>query len=137
MISEENISEIEAQQLAVMKMIFSRLENDGCLCPGGREAIAYRLAEIMTHAKDIYTKSLPRLVAAEIKESDETSDIFDELAGLRMELIHMKDLIEDYEEAFLEAMEDQRKADGNEERLPEPQDDDWIETTVIPGASQI
>ncbi|MCR5661964.1 MAG: hypothetical protein K6G50_07535 [bacterium] len=136
MVSEDNISELESQQLAVMKLIFSRLENNGCLCPGGREAIAYRLAEIMTHAKDIYTKSLPRLVATETN-SDEPSDLFDELAGLRMELIHMKDLIEDYEDAFLEAMEDQRKADGNEERLPDPPDDDWTETTVIPGVSQI
>ncbi len=137
MISENNISEIDSQQLAVMKMIFSRLENGGCLCPGEREAIAYRLAEIMTRAKDIYTKSLPRLIAVETKESDEPSDLFDELAGLRMELIHMKDLIEDYEDAFLVAMEEQRKADGNEERLPDPLDDDWTETTVIPGASQI
>lgn len=135
MTSEDNIPEFEAQQLTVMKMIFSRLENGGCLCPGEREAIAYRLAEIMTHAKDIYTKSLPRLVAAETNETPTSDELFDELAGLRMELIHMKDLIEDYEDAFLEAMEEQRKADGNEERLPVPPDDaDWSDNTIFPGA---
>jgi hypothetical protein len=105
------------QELAITGVLHRRLQAEDCLRPGDRESVAYRIAEIMVHAKSLYTQVLPRLM-----EEDEALGytLFEELAGARMAFVQMKDLVEDFDEAFLEAMAHQREDDGNEDRLPEP-----------------
>jgi len=94
------------------------MKQEECLRPGDREAVAYRIAEVMVLAKQLYTEVLPRLTG----ESEES--LFDELAGLRMALLNLRDLISEYDEAFLEAMHHQREDDA-----PPDQEDDLEEET--------
>lgn len=113
------------QELAITKLMCSRLNLENCLCPGERESVAYRFAEIMTAAKSLYTELLPRLVnPPEPSEGAEAEPLFNELAGARMLLIHLRDLIGEFDDVFMEAMAEQRKADGHEERLPDPEEID-------------
>ncbi len=105
------------QELAITGVLHRRLQAEECLRPGDRESVAYRIAEIMVHAKSLYTQVLPRLME---EDAAEGYTLFEELAGARMAFVQMKDLVEDFDEAFLEAMAHQREDDGNEDRLPEP-----------------
>jgi hypothetical protein len=90
----------------ITRSLFSRMKEEDCLRPGDREAVAYRIAEVMVLAKHLYTEVLPRLTG----ESEES--LFDELAGLRMALLNLRDLVSEYDEAFLEAMHHQREDDA-------------------------
>lgn len=145
------------ETLAITKVLHNRFSQDGCLCPGERESVAYRMAEIVTCAKDIYTQVLPRLLQE--KENEESKDrehqhggdcdcgcgcgskasdgeltleeimaddepvvkltLLEELAGARMAFMHMKDLVEDFDEAFMDAMTAQRQFEGIEDEMPE------------------
>jgi len=122
---EENgnrvIPEPGEQELVITGVLHRRLAAEECLRPGDRESVAYRIAEIMVHARNLYTEVLPRLMD---EDSAEGYTLFEELAGLRMALMHMKDLVEDYETVFLESMAHQREDEGNDERLPEPGEED-------------
>ena len=105
------------QELAITGALHRRLQAEDCLRPGDRESVAYRIAEIAVHAKSLYTEVLPRLVGESAAPAAEGYSMFEELAGARMAFMHMKDLIEDFEDAFLESMAHQREEDGNEETL--------------------
>lgn len=106
-----------AQELAITGVLHRRLQAEDCLRPGDRESVAYRVAEIMVQARTLYTEVLPRLME---EDAAEGYTLFEELAGARMAFMHLKDLVEDFDQAFLEAMAHQREDDGNDERLPEP-----------------
>lgn len=113
------------QELAITRLLHARLAKEECLRAGERESVAYRLAEIMVSAKELYTVVLPSLLGTSKESSDSQDsaelDMLEELAGARMHFMHMKDLFEDFDEAFMEAMAEQRKADGLDERLPGPE----------------
>lgn len=109
------------QELAITGVLHRRLQAEDCLRPEDRETVAYRIAEIMVHAKSLYTEILPRLLE---EDAAEGYTMEEELAGFRMALLHMKDLTEDYEEAFLEAMSHQREDDGGTATLGDANDDE-------------
>lgn len=99
------------QEMAITGVLSQRLAREECLRPGDRETISYRVAELMVASKNLYTEVLPRLLE---QDGASTYTAFEDLAGMRMALLHMRDLIEDFEEAFLEAMANQREDDGVE-----------------------
>jgi hypothetical protein len=105
------------QELAITGVLHRRLQAEDCLRPEDRESVAYRLAEIMVSARSLYTEVLPRLVE---EDAAEGVTLFEELAAARMSLMHVKDLVEDFEEVFMQAMAHQREDDGNLERLSPP-----------------
>lgn len=102
----------------ITQHLFSRMREEDCLRPGDRESVAYRIAEVMVLAKQLYVETLPRLMG----ESTET--LFDELAGLRMALLNMRDLVTEFDEVFLEAMLHQREADAAEAPPEEEEEED-------------
>ncbi|MGM9998743.1 MAG: hypothetical protein ACI38Q_05060 [Candidatus Bruticola sp.] len=135
-----------SEEIAITKVIYEQLTKQKCLQPGERESVAYRFAEIMVSAKNLYMDVLPRLAncadRAEVVENcDESkehecsgecscedaeeqaclteSPIFAELAGARMAFIHLRDLIADFDDAFMVAMASQREADEHQDRLEE------------------
>lgn len=110
----------------ITQHLFSRMREEDCLRPGDRESVAYRIAEVMVLAKQLYVESLPRLMG----ESTET--LFNELAGLRMALLNMRDLITEFDEAFLEAMLHQREADEAEAPPDDDEDVDEVEEEPDP-----
>ena len=148
-----SIPELEpgSEEIAITKVVHDKLKEQNCLLPGERESVAYRLAEIMVSAKNLYVEVLPRLVncdstqpvgeeteeahvhhdcscecedSCDEEEEDrkppiEETPIFNELAGARMAFIHLRDLIADFDDAFMVAMASQREADGNKDKLEE------------------
>lgn len=151
-----SVPELEpgSEEIAITKIVHDQLKEQNCLLPGERESVAYRLAEIMVSAKNLYVEVLPRLVncdkskpcsqneeaeeehehhehscdcCADCDEDEEDSKtttiedtpIFNELAGARMAFIHLRDLIADFDDAFMVAMASQREADGNKDKLEE------------------
>lgn len=105
------------QELVITGVLHRRLAAEDCLRPGDRESVAYRIAEIMVAARSLYTELLPRLMD---EDTAEGYSMFEELAGARMAFMNLKDLVEDFDEAFLESMAHQREEDGNDATLPTP-----------------
>ena len=100
---------LKAEEATVTAILQAKFTAQDCLRETDRQFVAYRIAEIMVGAKELYTKELPR-IASEGEESKD-SDIFEELAGLRMSFLHLRDLITDFDEAFMIAMNHQREDD--------------------------
>ncbi len=98
------------QELVVTRVLHQRMVKEDCLQPGDRESVAYRVAEIMVAAKELYTKTLPQILA----EEENKAPVFEDLAGLRMAFLHLRDLVCDFEDAFMEAMHHQREIDEEE-----------------------
>lgn len=103
---------LRAEEATVTAILQSKMAAQDCLRESDRQLVAYRIAEIMVGAKELYTKELPRLTS----ESEAESDLFGELAGLRMAFLHIRDLITDFDEAFMIAMSHQRDDDEEEEK---------------------
>ena len=106
-----------SEELAITRVIYKHLQAQNCLRPGERESVAYRLAELMVAAKDLYTDVLPHLLQGGEDDYDpqtegEETPIFRELSRVRMALIHLRDLIADFDESFMEAMASQREIDA-------------------------
>ncbi len=106
---------LRAEEATVTAILQSKMTAQDCLREADRQLVAYRIAEIMVSAKELYTKELPRVAS----ETNEDSDIFGELAGLRMAFLHIRDLITDFDEAFMIAMSHQREDDEDEEESEE------------------
>lgn len=111
--SSEQGSVLRAEEATVTAIIQAKLAAQDCLREQDRQLVAYRIAEIMVAAKELYTKELPR-VASEQSEVVDDFDMFGELAGLRMSFLHIRDLITDFDEAFMIAMSHQREDDEEE-----------------------
>ena len=122
------MSETQAPTEAIItRILHQRLEKEQKLSAGDRESVAYRISEIMVCAKDLYTHSLPRLLQEGTQESN---CIEEEITGLRMALLHLRDLVTDFDNTFLEAMTHEREANPDEvydkwEHNSEAADQEW------------
>ncbi|MBN9418388.1 MAG: hypothetical protein J0I12_23265 [Candidatus Eremiobacteraeota bacterium] len=109
----------------IAQVLYRRMEEEKSLITAEREGVAYRIAEVMVQAKDLYTQVLPRLT----KEAESELPLEDEISGMRMALLHLRDLITDFDNAFLDAMFSERKANPGEVydewREPDEENDEW------------
>lgn len=92
---------LPTEELEVTRLIFERLKAENYLELSERETVAYRIAEIMSTAKQMYTKSLPRLINV-ASESDATVE--EDLTGLHMTFVHLCDLVYEFERVYFDAM---------------------------------
>lgn len=90
-----------AEEAEITRLIHDRMRTEECMEEADRETVAYRIAEIMAAARRMYTTSLPRLTNVN-GESDGPMD--DDLAGLRMTFLHLRDLLHDFDSTFFESM---------------------------------
>jgi hypothetical protein len=102
---------LKTEEATVTAVLQSKLTSQNCLRESDRQLVSYRIAEIMVEAKELYTKELPRIAAD--RGVEEEYDMFSELAGLRMSFLHLRDLITDFDEAFMIAMSHQRDDDDD------------------------
>ena len=121
------------EELEITRLINERLRREDCMEAEDRETVAYRIAEIMITAKRMYTTSLPRLTNVN-GESEATME--DDLEGMRMTFLHLRDLLHDFDSTFFESMhhdvnmydfdgEEQDGEDGEIERgLGDNEDDE-------------
>jgi hypothetical protein len=114
---------LKAEEATVTAILQKKLAAQDILRENDRQLVAYRIAEIMVGAKELYTRELPRITSS--KEDEGEDDLFSELAGLRMSFLHLRDLITDFDEAFMIAMAHQRDddEDEDEENEEEPGED--------------
>lgn len=123
---------MRSEEVSLTQILHAKMKRQGCFDESDQESVAYRISEIMVAAKDLYTKDLPRLMD-EVKAEEPEGQIFDDLAGLRMTFFHLRDLITDFDEAFLDAMTHQREGDGtgefaaSEDEEPEEDEDEEAE----------
>ena len=108
---------LRAEEATVTTILQSKMTVGDCLRETDRQLVAYRIAEIMVGAKELYTKELPRLTSDSY--NSENFDVFGELAGVRMAFLHLRDLITDFDEAFMIAMSHQRDDDAEDEEADE------------------
>ena len=94
-------SSMGTEEIEITRLIYERLKKEKCLDDEGRETVAYRIAEIMVAAKEMYTKALPRLTNVN-GESNATME--EDLTGLQMTFVHLCDLMHEYDAAYLQAM---------------------------------
>jgi hypothetical protein len=129
--------EIFKQEKTIYQVILSRLAKSQLLKAEQKETLAYRLAEIFVASRILYTQVLPVFVDGEqdgdperaaVRRTDaqaglslsdatpEASDSSDEailetLGEVRMNLLNLKDLVEDFEDVFLESLAERQGAD--------------------------
>ena len=60
---DERGSVLRAEEATVTAILQSKLTLQECLRENDRQLVAYRIAEIMVAAKELYTKELPRIAA--------------------------------------------------------------------------
>jgi hypothetical protein len=114
-------------EYTIARVLHKRFVADKLLQEGECEAVAYRIAEIMVAAKELYTVTLPRLTedAASQALPSENLGLYEELAGLRMALLHMRDLVSEFDAHFMDAMAVERAGDKTVPKWENP--DDWNE----------
>ena len=114
---------MRSEEGTLMQILQAKMQRQDCLNASDQEPVAYRISEIMVAAKELYTEDLPRLILD--KEDAAEGEMFQELTGLRMALFNIRDLITDFDEAFLDAMTHQREDDeGDSEDEDEDEDDE-------------
>lgn len=127
-----NDSKNYSEEVEITRLIFDRMKREQCLDEGDRETVAYRIAEIMVTAKQMYTKTLPRLTNVS-GESDAMME--DDLSGLQMSFLHLCDLIYEFQSTLMSAMkvpleelapkEDEEEASELDD--PEDESDDYLD----------
>lgn len=120
--SNEPGAQLRSEEETLTKILHAKMKRQDCFQEGDQESVAYRISEIMVAAKELYTKELPRLMSEE--NETEEHQMFSELAGLRMTFFHLRDLITDFDEAFLDAMTHQRDDDDGEGDEDDEEDDE-------------
>ena len=113
---------LRAEEETLTKILHAKMQRQRCLGEADQESVAYRISEIMVAAKELYTKDLPRLMQEETEA--EEGEMFSDLAGLRMTFFNLRDLITDFDEAFLDAMTHQREGDETGEFQPDEDEDE-------------
>ncbi|MDQ7825687.1 MAG: hypothetical protein RDV48_23000 [Candidatus Eremiobacteraeota bacterium] len=94
------------QAQALMKILYSRMKPLECVNDENKETLSYRIAEIMTACKNLYTRILPRLL-------DDTTgeDFWDLLCEMRMHYLNILDIINEFDETFLASIKQEEEED--------------------------
>ncbi len=123
------LSEDIRQIQAITAVICDRLRDEKSIAEENKESIAYRMAEMMTAAKGLYTELLPSLTDEGSKES-----AFDVLARFRLHYMNIWDMIQEFDELFMKSIVSEEGAeyanpdlDGLFEEDPGCDDEDGCE----------
>lgn len=107
------------QEMAISQVIQKKLARTELVQADQQQIVAARLAEIFVSSRQLYTDVLPSFL--ELGEPSTQMDIdayddevFELFGGVRMHLLHLRDLIEDFEEAFLESLSGRLEAKEGE-----------------------
>ncbi len=72
------------------------------------EILAYRLAEILISAKNLYTEYFPDLMKA---DTEDEKAVWEALTALRMNLLHLRDCVEGFDVMLIELMKDKDESE--------------------------
>lgn len=115
----ENLQKEIDETLAIMEILYRRLNETNLLKTEEREHLAYQAGEIILSCKKLYLELIPFLTTP---ESQKAEPLFDFLVELRMNFLNLKDLIEDFEDSFLNSLTEpqEEEDDACPEADPEP-----------------
>ncbi len=107
------------QMQAITAVICEKLKDEDGIKEESKEILAYRMAEMMTAAKHMYTELLPMITDDSSKES-----AFDMVAKFRLHYINIADMIQEFEEAFMKSIvASEETEEDNQEEYDEDYDD--------------
>jgi hypothetical protein len=119
------------QENAIAQVVLSKLRRTTIVAPDQQETVSYRLAEILVAARTLYTDVLPaflelpeRAPTSEEEQADHDDEVFEAFGEVRMHLLQLRDLVEDFEESFLESLNARLEAQKGEDG--EGEDDDVV-----------
>ena len=118
----ENIDKDMEEIQAITRVIVEKIKDEKSISDENKESIAYRMAEIMTAAKNLYMQMLPIFTNDESKE-----EAFDILSKFRLHYINICDIIQEFDEMFMNSIVPE---DGAEYVNPEDIDEDDIREEV-------
>jgi hypothetical protein len=99
-VTDTDLTRREIEQTRdLMKVLYQRLRPLDCILADNKESIAYRIAEIMAASKNLYTVMLPSLM--EEADDERTWEL---IVEMRMHFLHQLDLIQEFEELFMESI---------------------------------
>jgi hypothetical protein len=103
---DQDLQTTIAEESAVKDILKSRINGLKTYSEENAEVLSYRLAEILVLSKDLFTKLFPEYMDADTQEKEA---MWNQLLGIRMHLLHLRDCIEDFDASLLELMEDEEK----------------------------
>ena len=106
MFTDEELQKRIRDEAVISGIILKRLNSTSCMKPENREILAYRIAELLVGSKETYTKIMPFLSEVEEPGYDQ---FFDFLMELRMNFLHLADLVIEFEETFLYSLEEKEE----------------------------
>ena len=107
---DDDLKNTLSEERAVKVILKKKMEALHSYSEGDSELLAYRLAEIIVLAKNLYTKLFNDLMKSDSRNEEET---WSQVMGIRMHLLHLRDCIQDFETDLIDLMED--KKDGEDE----------------------
>jgi len=93
--------ELLQQEQTIHKVILDRLARGSGIQEDQQQSLAWRLAQIFVASRVLYTRMMPEFMEGDADE-EETLEL---LGEVRMNLLNIKDLVEEFEDAFLESLQ--------------------------------
>ncbi len=98
--NENDLTKQEIEQTRdLMRILYQRIRPIECILSDNKESLAYRIAEIMAASKNLYTVMLPAMME---ENSEERS--WELVVEMRMHFLHQLDLLQEFEELFMESI---------------------------------
>lgn len=129
----ESPQRLMEQEQAIQQVILSKLKRSTLIQVEQQEIVAYRLAEIFVAARQLYTDVLPRFLELPDtapqppddadEDGEEEDEVFEVFGEVRMNMLHLRDLMEDFEESFLESLSGRLGTQEGESAEEEDDDD--------------
>ena len=101
--NDEEIKKIMIEKKTVKDLIKDKIKALESYKDYNAEILAYRLAEIIISAKNLYTENFPEIMKVDTSDS---KNVWDVIMAMRMNLLHIKDCIEDFDTMMIQLMEE-------------------------------
>lgn len=95
----KKIDEELKQTQNLMRLLYERFKKENILDQEHKESLAYRMAEIMSSAKNLYTQILPRMT-----EQKNEDNLLELLSDFRLHYLNLADIIAEFDDLFLVAI---------------------------------
>lgn len=92
-----------AEEKAVKDILKDKIIGMKSYSDANADILAYQLAEIIVLAKDLYIKLFPEIMKKDRTQEDE---IWKQITGIRVHLLHLKDCIQEFDASLLGLLED-------------------------------
>jgi len=111
MSKNDNLAKIIKEEVTVKKILMEKISALKSYNESDVEILAYRLAEIMISAKNLYTENFKELIEVDSSRED---GVWEVIMAMRMNLLHLRDCIEDFDIMMLDLMSNEDELSDEE-----------------------